>query len=258
MANVIKAQEYNDWTDVQWLDFVSEHWLGYDELDRRGDDVVGELYSGGEKLWHHKQLDVLLDYSNLPDKWFEIALFVGDNRLFLETEEQIQIAVAFRLQHIDGAMGVDIDGDKITHWSEYVGRFLHHYAKVFGLPIVEDKPLHLKCDYTPDKLQRLYSLCISQSIIASTTTYETFAYRMAGVGTPTTQKMEWIMQGKRRKGCSKSGLLRFVEKHGKVIIGQDAKSKRIIAEVFGVSPISASTISRIDGEHNQLIDHLLD
>ena len=267
MANVITAQEYKDWTNEEWWRFVDDNWIGEGEVEQQLDDVLAELYSEGAKAWHHKKLDALLDLDCLPDKWDdECYNFIMEfivNKKFECSINDIKMWVVSLLKR-DVMIGnyleesVDINGDVISYFSEYVEQFMFHYSRVFGLPIVEDNPLHLKCDYTPDKLQRLYSLCVSQSIIATTTTYETFAYRMAGVGTPTSRKIEWVMQGKKHKGCSKSGLLRFIEQHGKIRIGQDARSKRIIVDVFGLSPISASTISRIGGEHDQLIDHMLD
>lgn len=248
--------EFYGWDKNDWENFVDENWIGFTMT--KYEEICASIYSDGINEWHKMKLDEVLKGKNITDEQMVFVQEFVERKWFLCSIEDVKQKFA-KLLFVRWLVFCEkVDESMIKDFSEYVEQFMFHHSKVFGLPIVEDKPLHLKCDYTPDRLQRLYSLCVSLSIIASTTTYNTFAYRMAGVGTPTTQKIEWIMQGKRHKGCSKSGLLRFVEKHGKVRIGQDARSKRIITEVFGLPPISASTISRIDGEHNQLIDHILD
>ena len=265
MANMLNMQDFEGWTTKDWLDFVEEHWPGDEYIDFRCEEVQANLYSEGAKVWHHKKLDNLLDIDNLPDRVLQSNLVFDfiENRWFEHPRDEIKIRIVGKLQrhlllctHLEceGA----IDEDALFEFAMYVEQFIFHYSRAFGLPIVEAKPLHLKCPYDAQKLKKLYEKCVQHSIITTTTPYNVFEYRMAGVGTPTNGKIEWHLPGKKHKGKSKSALLHFIETHGKVRICQDAQSRRIVEEIFGLPPISASTLNRIGGEHDNLIDHLLD
>lgn len=111
------------------------------------------------------------------------------------------------------------------------------------LSVPADTGGHFSVNKPYKEMQRILTALQQQGFVSAETTIDTFYYRLTGNGIPTTDKVEWIKKGKKRKGeISKRSLVYFVE----VITGSRvSKAKDCtnqIKDIFGLS-LSSSTIN---------------
>ncbi len=158
-------------------------------------------------------------------------------------------------------MQLDLDKYK-TSFEEYITQLRAERNVLGGLIEIDRTPIskgvHFSVDKSYEEIQRILIALQQQGFVSADTTIDTFYFRMTGKSTPTSNKIEWIKKGKKRKNdISKSSLVYFLEKFVKYNVDQTSDCRNRIAEIFGIS-LSASTITRSSNcEYKTEIDNIV-
>ena len=96
-----------------------------------------------------------------------------------------------------------------------------------------------------------------KNLFTDTSQYR-FYYRMTGDDMPTSNKIEWVKKGKKRKkDISKSSLVYFLKTFANYNVDQTLDCRNRIDEIFGIS-LPTSTITRISNcEYKTEIDDIV-
>lgn len=134
-------------------------------------------------------------------------------------------------------------------YSTEVGQYVQQ--ALFGSRLGVANNTELKSDYAHfsvsksyEEMQRILTALQQQGFISANTTIKTFYYRMTGQGTPTSDKIEWIKKGKRRKSdINKSGLLDFVF----LMQGKECETPtKSFPDIFSIDRLSNTTYQRFN------------
>ena len=158
-------------------------------------------------------------------------------------------------------MQLDLDKYK-TSFEEYIMQLKAERNVLGGLIEIDRTPIskgvHFSVDKSYEEIQRILIALQQQGFVSADTTIDTFYFRMTGKGTSTSNKIEWIKKGKKRKNdISKSSLVYFLEKFVKYSVDQTSDCRNRITEMFGIS-LSTSTITRSSNcEYKTEIDNIV-
>lgn len=127
------------------------------------------------------------------------------------------------------------------------------------LSVPTDTGGHFSVNKPYKEMQRILTALQHQGFVSEETTIATFYYRMTGNGAPTTDKVEWIKKGKRRKSeISKSSLVYFLKKIANYDVNQTTYCANQMRNVFDIS-LPASTITRPSTcEYKEEIDDIIE
>mgnify|MGYP000845890732 CR=1 FL=1 len=125
-------------------------------------------------------------------------------------------------------------------------------------PTGVQKPAHFSVNKSYVEIQHVLTALQERGFVSYGTTIETFYYRMTGNCAPTSNKIEWVKKGKKRKkDISKSSLVYFLKTFANYNVDQTLDCRNRIDEIFGIS-LPTSTITRISNcEYKTEIDDIV-
>ena len=125
-------------------------------------------------------------------------------------------------------------------------------------PHIEKYNSHFKVDISYSQAQSILTKLQKNGYISNKTTAETFYYRMTGVGKSTSEKIEWIKKGKRRKTeLSKSGLVYFLRQFANYKVDKTQQCNDTIEDIFGLKLSSSTITNTTQCELKEDIDYLI-
>lgn len=144
-------------------------------------------------------------------------------------------------------MQLDLDKYR-TSFEEYIMQLKAERSVLGGLIKADrtsiSKVAHFSVKKSYEKIQRILTALQKQGFVSTDTSIDTFYYRMTGKGASTSNKIEWIKRGKKRKNdISKSSLVYFLKIFAGYNVDQTSDCRNRIEEIFGIS-LSTSTITR--------------
>lgn len=117
---------------------------------------------------------------------------------------------------------------------------------------------HFSVQWSYEQANRILEALQNEGFISTNTTIDVFYYRMTGNCAPTSNKIEWVKKGKKRKkDISKSSLVYFLKTFANYNVDQTLDCRNRIDEIFGIS-LPTSTITRISNcEYKTEIDDIV-
>lgn len=125
-------------------------------------------------------------------------------------------------------------------------------------PTGAQEPAHFSVQWSYEQTNHILAALQEHGFVSYGTTIETFYYRMTGNCAPTSNKIEWVKKGKKRKkDISKSSLVYFLKTFANYNVDQTLDCRNRIDEIFGIS-LPTSTITRISNcEYKTEIDDIV-
>lgn len=200
---------------------------------RCGDDLAPELNNKRAVLFGY--------YSELRGQYKNIIGFSADVIEKMGYNSALMLSAAHKLRLMDEAL-TTIGASQTT----------------VTVPTGVQKPAHFSVNKSYVEIQQILTALQEQGFVSYDTTVETFYYRMTGNGAPTSNKIEWVKKGKRRKkDISKSGLVYFLKTFANYNVDQTSDCRNMIEEIFGIS-LPASIITRTSNcEYKTEIDNIV-